>query len=304
MNSGVSAPLAFIMAAKGRRVGKTLLLLLAGLVALTLFLSSCAQEQFYYPIRGESAHTPHDAGLSYEDVYFNSADGTRLHGWFIPALGETRGVVLHVHGNTGKLEYNLGGTLWLPRAHYAVLMFDYRGYGLSDDKKPAPKALMEDTQAAIAYLKSRQDTAVQKPLILAQSLGGNNAVAAVAQGNKKEIAGIVLDATFYSYKTIASDKFPGAGLLVGDQYSASRFIGQLAPIPLFFLHGEQDSVIPWQHSQKLFERANAPKRIHIVPHAEHLRVLENPAIQAEVLDFFAQSLRENPGTMSSQDIRP
>ncbi|MDR2678407.1 MAG: alpha/beta hydrolase, partial [Zoogloeaceae bacterium] len=169
-----------------------------------------------------------------------------------------------------------------------------RGYGLSDDKKPAPKALMEDTQAAIAYLKSRKDTAAQKPLILAQSLGGNNAIAAVAQGNMKEVAGIVLDSTFYSYKTIASDKFPGAGLWVGDQYSASRFIGQLAPIPLFFMHGKRDSVIPWQHSQKLFERAGDPKRIRIVPHAEHLRALEYPVIRADVLDFFAQSLQEKP----------
>jgi alpha-beta hydrolase superfamily lysophospholipase len=292
------------MTTKRRRIGKTLLLVLAGLVILAFLLSSCAQDRFYYPVRGQSEHTPNDVGLSFEDVYFNSADGTRLHGWFIPAVGETRGLVLHVHGNAGRLEHHLGAILWLPRAHYAVLMFDYRGYGLSDDKKPAPKPLMEDTQAAIAYLKSRKDTALQKTLILAQSLGGNNAIAAVAQGNMKEVAGIVLDATFYSYKTIADDKLSSAGLLVSDQYSASRFIGQLAPIPLFFLHGDQDSVIPWQHTQKLFERAGAPKRIRIVPHAGHLRTLENPAVRAEVLDFFAQSLRENAWAMPSHAIRP
>jgi alpha-beta hydrolase superfamily lysophospholipase len=265
---------------------------LLALMALLLLASCTAHKLFYYPVRGKSAYTPGHADLPYEDVYFESLDGTRLNGWFIPAVGETRGIVLHVHGNAGKLENHLDGILWLPREHYAVFTFDYRGYGLSEDKRPTPRALMEDTQAAIAYLKSRKESAERKILILGQSLGGNNAIAAVAQGNLDDIAGIVLDATFYSYGAIANDKFSSAGLLVSDQYSASRFIGDLAPIPLFFLHGQKDNVIPWQHTRKLFEIASSPKQIRLAPYAGHLQMLDDPNIRAEVLRFFAEkSLR-------------
>jgi alpha-beta hydrolase superfamily lysophospholipase len=276
------------VSARRRRVG--MIALFAGLAVLALFLSFDAQDWFYYPARGQSLRTPKDAGLPYEDVYFESRDGARLHGWFIPATGKTRGVVLHVHGNSGRLEHNLEPVLWLPREGYAVLTFDYRGYGLSEDKKPTPRALMEDTQAAIAYLQGRKETDSRKILILSQSLGGNNAVAAIAQGKIDGIAGMVLDATFYSYKTIADDKFPGAGRLLHDQYSASRFVGQLSPIPLFFLHGDADEVIPWQHSQRLFEAAKPPRQIHIVPRARHLRALEARDVREEVLRFFAESL--------------
>ncbi|MDR1463234.1 MAG: alpha/beta hydrolase [Azoarcus sp.] len=268
-----------------------LMKLLTAFTALILFVScSMGHKLFYHPSRGASESTPAGAGLAYENVYFSSADGTRLHGWFIPALGETRGVILHVHGNAGKLQDHLHGILWLPQEHYAVFTFDYRGYGLSDDKDPTPKDLMEDTQAAITYLKNRPEPGAQKPLILAKSIGGNNAVAAVANGSGDSIAGIVLDATFYSYKSIANDKFPGAGFLVSDQYSASQFIRQLAPIPLFFLHGDRDSVIPWQHSQKLFKAAGYPKQIRIIPNAGHLSALDDPDIQKEVLKFFTDSL--------------
>jgi fermentation-respiration switch protein FrsA (DUF1100 family) len=264
---------------------------LLALSVLSLLTSCAVQSLFYYPARGKSAHTPGDAGLPYEDVYFESLDGTRLNGWFIPAVGETRGVVLHAHGNAGRLENHLDGILWLPREHYAVFIFDYRGYGLSEDKRPTPGALMEDTQAAIAYLKSRKESAARKILILAQSLGGNNAIAAVARGNLDDIAGVVLDATFYSYGSIADDKLAGAGLLVSDRYSAARFVGGLAPVPLFFLHGKKDNVIPWQHTQKLFEIAGSPKRIRFAPHAGHLQMLDDPSVRTEVLRFFAESLR-------------
>lgn len=263
------------------------------LLSTPLLLVACtfAHNQFYHPTRGASQFTPANAGLAYEDVHFSSADGTRLHGWFIPAIGETQGVILHVHGNAGKLQDHLAGIVWLPQAHYAVFTFDYRGYGLSDDKSPTPKGLMEDTQAAIAYLKHRPEVNAQKLLILSQSIGGNNAIAAVANGSREGIAGIVLDATFYAYKSIASEKIPGAGIFLSDEYSARQFIGQLEPIPLLFLHGDQDSVVPYQHSQKLFAAAGHPKTLRILPNAEHLFALDDAGVREEVLNFFAESLR-------------
>ncbi|MDR0674180.1 MAG: alpha/beta hydrolase [Zoogloeaceae bacterium] len=266
---------------------------IAGVLALSilLFLSGCSlvQNRFYYPLRGESRYTPQSLELAYEDVYFSSVDGARLHGWFIPAIGGTRGTVLHVHGNAGRLENHLDSVFWLPAEGYAVFTFDYRGYGLSEDRRPTPKALMEDTQAAIAYLRGRSEAATQKIFLLAQSLGGNNAIAALAHEKNSNIAGMALDSTFYSYKRIADDKMPGAGFFIGDRYSASQLIAELAPLPLFFLHGEQDAIIPWQHSQELYEIARSPKQIHILPGADHLQGLQNPGIRAALLEFFAQS---------------
>ncbi|MCL2644719.1 MAG: alpha/beta hydrolase [Betaproteobacteria bacterium] len=253
-----------------------------------------AERQFYHPARGESTYTPEGKGLVFEDVYFTSRDGTRLHGWFIPAVGESKGVVLHAHGNAGKVGYHLDMVSWLPQEQYGVFMFDYRGYGLSDDKRPTPRTLMEDTQAALAWLRLRPDVNPRKILVLGQSLGGNNAVAALAlpdgDGKTGNVAGVVLDATFESYSAIASEHLSIAGWLLSDRYSANRHIQQLAPIPLFFLHGDQDRLIPLQHSQRLSEIALPPKQIRIVPGAGHVRALNDPEVRQEILRFFESCL--------------
>jgi fermentation-respiration switch protein FrsA (DUF1100 family) len=273
------------------------MLLITGLlgVVLAVFAASrFAERQFYYPVRGESTYTPQSEGLAFEDVYFSSRDGTRLHGWFIPAVGESKGVVLHVHGNAGRLGNHLGAVSWLPRKHYGVFMFDYRSYGLSDSKRLSPKALMEDTQAALAWLRQRPDVASDKILVLGQSLGGNNSVAALTlpdeNGKTGNVAGVVLDSTFESYSAVASDHLPVAGWLLSNRYSADRHIRQLAPIPLLFLHGDQDMLISWKHSQRLFETALSPKQIRIVPGAGHMRVLDDPGTRQEVLRFFESCL--------------
>jgi len=268
---------------------------LLGVVLAGLFFSLyLAEGLLYVPERGESAKTPQSLGLAYEDVYFPSPDGTMLHGWFIPAVGESRGVVLFAHGNAGKIGRFLDMVAWLPRERYGVFMFDYRGYGLSDDKRPSPRALMEDTQAALAWLRRRPDVDSEKILVLGQSLGGNNSIAALAlpdsEGKTGNVAGVVLDATFKSYSAIGNYHYPGAGWMLGNRYSADRHIRQLAPIPLLFLHGDRDSVVPWEHSQRLFEIALPPKRIRILPGVAHVRVLDDPGVRQDVLQFFEDCL--------------
>ncbi|MCL2876501.1 MAG: alpha/beta hydrolase [Betaproteobacteria bacterium] len=277
---------------------RRLLYWFVGLLVATLaggLVTSCvAERQFYYPLRGESVNTPKTQGLAFEDVYFSSRDGTKLHGWFIPAVGESRGVVLHVHGNAGNLGTQFDMISWLPAEHYGLFMFDYRGYGLSEGERLSPRALMEDTQAALAWLRQRPGVDPGKILVLGQSLGGNNSVAALAlpdgDGKTGDVAGVVLDSTFESYSAIASDYHPNLGWLLSDRYSANQHIRQLAPIPLFFLHGDQDAVVLWQHSQRLFETALPPKQIRIVPGAEHVRALDDPDIRQEVLRFFESCL--------------
>lgn len=67
------------------RPNRKLPLLFTLLLGCSLFgLSSCAQQAFYYPDHADYG-TPAQAGLQHEDIFFQSEDGTRLHGWFIPA---------------------------------------------------------------------------------------------------------------------------------------------------------------------------------------------------------------------------
>ncbi len=74
-----------------------------GVICLLLALSGCSSLLFY-PEPGQ-LFTPEKAGLEYRDVTLTTADGLRLHAWWLPAKQgvEVKGTVLHLHGNGGNL---------------------------------------------------------------------------------------------------------------------------------------------------------------------------------------------------------
>jgi cephalosporin-C deacetylase-like acetyl esterase len=76
---------------------------------------------FYYP-DSRVYSTPAGAGLPYQDVWFTSRDGTKLHGWFIPAAsqGPALGTVVHFHGNAQNMTAHVSFVSWLPAEGFNV----------------------------------------------------------------------------------------------------------------------------------------------------------------------------------------
>ncbi|NVM87203.1 hypothetical protein FHT32_000826 [Variovorax sp. SG517] len=240
---------------------------------LPFVLGGCVQSMFYYPdnVRYE---TPDALGMRYESVQFTSADGTRLSGWFLPAENrqnpkEAKGTVVHFHGNAQNMSTHWRFVAWLPKRDYNVFVFDYRGYGQSEGK-PEPKGVFEDSNAALNYVRSRGDIDPERLFVFGQSLGGTNAIAVMGAGNRAGVKAAAIESTFYSYSSIANDKLKGAGLLVSDEYAASRYVAAVSPIPLLLIHGTADQVIPLAHSKRLLADAREPKRLIEVPGAAHL----------------------------------
>lgn len=174
---------------------KLLLFGLAALLALLFGLSSCAQQAFYYPDHAEYG-SPAQSGLPYENVSFQSADGTRLHGWFVPARGaadakQARATIIHFHGNAQNLTAHWQAVKWLPEHGYNVFLFDYRGYGQSEGD-PSPEGLFADSNAALDYVRNRPDVNPERLLVFGQSLGGTNAIAVVGAGNKAGVRAVAI----------------------------------------------------------------------------------------------------------------
>jgi uncharacterized protein len=81
----------------------------------------------YFPSRAFQA-TPANVGLRHQDVVFQAEDGTRLHGWWIPAPRQPP--VAHVllcHGNAGNIGDRVLHARLLTDAGLDVFLFDYRG---------------------------------------------------------------------------------------------------------------------------------------------------------------------------------
>lgn len=89
----------------------------------------------FHPTRALQGNPAH-AGLPYEEVRFQAEDGTRLHGWFVP--GRLAATWIHFHGNSGNMSHNLDiARLIHDRLGVSLFLFDYRGYGSSEQRAAA-----------------------------------------------------------------------------------------------------------------------------------------------------------------------
>lgn len=280
------------------RIGAMATLARGALLALPmLLLGGCVESMFFHPDRVRY-ETPSALGLRYEPVVFRSSDGTALSGWFIPAAGradprQAKGTVIHLHGNAQNMSAHWRFVAWLPAQDYNVFVFDYRGYGESEGKAEA-RGVFEDSKSAIAYVRSRADIDPARLLVFGQSLGGTNAIAAVGAGERQGVRAVAIESTFYSYSSIASEVLPGAGMLVGDTYASSKYVAAIAPIPVLFIHGTDDRVVPLAHSRRLHADARDPKRLVEVDGAGHLEPMSAPRFgtryQRVLTDFFDAAL--------------
>ena len=192
---------------------------------------------------------------------------------------------MHFHGNAQNISSHYALVSWLPDQGYNVFTFDYRGFG-SSEGKVGFSGVVDDADAALDYVRQLPEVDGQRLYVVAQSIGGNKAIAAIGRGNRAGIRAMVVDSTFYGYDAIANAKFSGASVLVSDQLSAHRYIGAISPIPLLMLHGTADNVIPYQQGQRLFAQAREPKQFITIPNGTHITALTNPVYQQQVLQWF------------------
>jgi len=245
-------------------------------IGFLLHLGGCANKAFYYPDKIVYG-SPAQAGISYEPVTFKSADGKKLAGWFMRAKGvadsrQARGTVIHFHGNAQNMTSHWQFAGWLTSRGFNVFVFDYRGYGASDGS-PSPAGCFQDSNAAIDYVRSRPDVNPARLLVFGQSLGGNNAIAAVGAGNRSGVCALAVESTFFSYSSVAGEKVFGAGLLMRDHYSAKNYIAAISPIPLLIIHGTADQVVPYSHAVRLFDAAREPKQLLTVNGGGHIEAM-------------------------------
>ncbi|HQR19406.1 MAG TPA: alpha/beta hydrolase [Burkholderiaceae bacterium] len=242
-------------------------------------VSGFVERQFFYPDAVQYA-APGQFGLRSEDVWLHAPDGSKLHGWFLPAQGAAKGTVLHLHGNAANISNHLPLVAWLPGEGYNVLLVDYRGFGRSQGQ-PSLDGVVDDAAAALAYLRTRSDVDAGRLIVLGQSLGGATALRLLA----RDAAGVrlaIIDSAFASYRQIAREAMMGSVVLVPaiplvlpalpgddkDPIVALKSVG----VPLVFVHGTRDAVIGHDHSVQLHAAARAPKELWTVEGADHMMV--------------------------------
>ncbi len=204
--------------------------------------------------------------LRFEDAWFQSADGTRLHGWYVPGENAAA-VVLFAHGNAGNLSHRIDLLRHFQRQTQATIMiFDYRGYGRSEGR-PNEQGVLADTRAARTWLAKRASLSESQIVLLGESLGGALMVDLAAQDGAR---GLILENTFSSLPDVAAYHYPWlpVRLLMRTRLDSVSKIGRYHG-PLLMCHGDADTIVPVDLARRLFARANEPKSLVLVPGGDH-----------------------------------
>jgi uncharacterized protein len=299
--------------------------LLAVATLLTLaYLSGClflfiGQRHLIYRPTAQLSLRPNaaDFNLTYEDVWMPIAKSSeKLHGWWIPATTKQNNstdnstllpneptniltspkVMLYLCG----VGHNMGDYNYLARASafrqlgFSVLMFDYRGYGLSKGDFPYEQQLYQDAQAAWQYLQKVRKIPPEQVFIYGESLGG--AIALDLALKHPQAGALIMQSAFTSMAEAIKHRaifqlFP-IDLLLREQFDSLSKISSLQ-MPVLFIHGAADSVVPAEMSQHLYDAAPEPKQRFIISDADHVRIYQ-PGEQSylKAIQKFVQSTQQ------------
>jgi fermentation-respiration switch protein FrsA (DUF1100 family) len=208
---------------------------------------------------------PENWHLDYEDAYFTTEDGIKLHGWFFP-LAVDRPAILFCHGNAGNISHRLDNVARLLEKGLQVFIFDYRGYGRSAGK-PSEKGIYLDGLAAYDYLVREERIPASNIVVFGRSLG---AAVAIEVALQKEIRSVILESAFTSTKDMAKAMllFKPLSPFMPVNYDNLAKISRLRT-PKLIVHGDQDEIVPFGMGQKLFDAADRPKDFYPIRGAGH-----------------------------------
>ena len=264
-----------------------ILLILFLFISFYLFFPYIENFFVFYPTSSFDA-TPTDLRLNYKDVYFETEDKIRLHGWFFPLKGK-HPVILFCHGNAGNISHRLENIKLLLEQGLQVFIFDYRGYGKSAGR-PSEKGLYIDGLAAYDFLLKHKHIAPDKIVSFGRSLGAS---VAIEISLRKDVRCLIIESAFTSTKDMAKTMFlfHAFSFLLPPHFNNLEKITQIT-IPKLIIHGESDEIVPFSMGQKLYHASKSPKYFYRIKGAGHNDTyIVGEKLYFENLTAFVKNLR-------------
>jgi uncharacterized protein len=231
------------------------ILLIGGYIGLGALLYFMQPKFVYYPLPNIPT-TPRELMIAYEEVFFLTADGVGLNGWYVPAKNGSGLTVLFCHGNGGNIGYYLDTINILHDMGVNSFIFDYRGYGLSEGT-PNEEGTYADAHAAYQWLIRQKQCEPNSIVVFGRSLGGS--VAAQLASNTA-VRGLWLESAFTSYADMAAHHYPYFPVrkLCRYKYDTLAYLRNVR-CPVIVIHSPDDEIVPFAMGQRLYEAAGEPK---------------------------------------------
>ncbi|KAJ3069962.1 hypothetical protein HDU98_006978 [Podochytrium sp. JEL0797] len=270
---------------------ETLINLSIGLTSIVIAALYVHQDKIIYPSAfpagsREVVPTPDQYRMpDYENVFITTPDKVKITGYAIkyrPQLslltneqedpsgslrlrkpdGSKHDVagytVLYCHANAGNMGHRLPFAGMLRnRGGVNVFMLSYRGYGKSEGAA-SEKGMKIDSQAALDWISNHEELGKTKIIVYGQSIGGAVAIDLAAR-NPERIVAVMIENTFLTLPKLIPSAMPAMKYLafLCHQVWNSEAAVQKIPetVPMLFLSGTSDELIPQKHMIELAKLA-------------------------------------------------
>jgi dipeptidyl aminopeptidase/acylaminoacyl peptidase len=241
------------------------------------------------------------AGTAFEQIAFPSTDGLTLRGWLFPADRPDAPAIVYAPATAHDQRSGLSLAPAFHAAGYSLLLFSYRGHGLSDGDRwgfTYGAAESYDLDAAVRYLRDVRGAG--QVGVIGYSAGAVSAIISAAR--TPDIGAVVAVAAFTCVDAIWRTNRPAivpqalldltlrlSELRKGFRRADAcplRDIGRIAPRPLLLVHGTADQRITEVQARQLYDAAEGPKSLWLVPGATHSTV-RSPGLDALLPDVIA-----------------
>lgn len=254
--------------------------------------------------------SPEQFGLAYREVSIPTENGKRLFAWFIPppTIGPAPAVAV-LHGWGGNAEMMLPLAQPLHRAGYAVLLFDSRNHGRSDnDGFSSLPRFAEDLEHALDWLAPQPDVDAARLAALGHSVGAGAAL--LVASRRHDLAAVASIAAFADPESmmrrfLAARHVPyfplGRIVLRYVQHAIGHRFSDIAPrntirhirCPVLLVHGSDDTTVPVEDAMAIYAQRPGDQVRLLILAGDHDSSHEAERHAEELIDFLDQSIGKN-----------
>jgi fermentation-respiration switch protein FrsA (DUF1100 family) len=252
---------------------------------------------------------PAQLGVPFEELTVKTTEGLPLSCWFVKAAGTARGTVVYLHGVAESKIVGLPMARLLQSRGFNVFLYDSRYHGESGGRFCTYGFYEKhDASAVITTLLARRDVHIGRIGLFGASMGA--AVALQVAALDRRVSCVVAESGFATLRSIFDDyqrrmiKIPFhylRNLVIKRSEALAHFkANAVSPIdsvrdvhvPLFLIHGTADTTILHTYTVAVFERANDPKELWLIPGAKHHNVPElgGEEYEGRIVTFFEKHL--------------
>jgi fermentation-respiration switch protein FrsA (DUF1100 family) len=198
------------------------------------------------------------------ELYINCTKNVKIHAYYLYSTTNKK-VLIYFHGNAGNNSHRIDHAKILYNMGVNVLLISYQGYGKSSGNA-SEKNLYNDAQCAYAFAVENLGYDADCIYLYGRSIGST---AAVDVASRNKTAGVVLVTPLYSGKKTAQSM--GMGFfsnLAGNSFHNASKINRIT-VPVLFIHGTKDEVVPFEHGKMLYEEYKGAKTLVVIEGGSH-----------------------------------